>query len=106
MFTVFTFFFSMFRAFFSITISTCFKTSDCPQVEKLPSDPGADPTSGLTDRTVPLAFITEGIYREKWKVCIKGDGSMTPGQNTNLQLHFFIPLTQYFASKEQNQKYV
>lgn len=51
-----TFFFSMFRAFFSMTPITCFKTSDCPQ-----SDPGADPISGLTDCIVPFAFITEGI---------------------------------------------
>lgn len=70
-FAVFTFFFSMFRAFFSMTISTCFKTSDCPQVEKFPSDPGADPTSGLMDRTVPFAFITAGICEQKRKVYFK-----------------------------------
>lgn len=55
---VLTFFFSMLRAFLSMTASTCFKTSDCP---RLPIDPGADPTSGLTDCRGPFAFITEGI---------------------------------------------
>lgn len=102
---VFTFFFSMFRAFFSMTMRTCFKTSDCPQVVKFPSDPGADPTSGLIDRTVPFAFITEGICGQIWKVCIWGDEEMSAQmQSTASTQQFVIPLPQcpWWISKNWN----